>query len=189
MSKIVTVPNPDLRRKSQEIKDLDKRTLRILQDLESTLTKQKNPAGVGLALPQIGYNLQAFATLLPDKNDRLCYRVFINPTPTAFSKEKITRAPEDKEDVLEGCLSIPSLYAPIPRHLSIDFHYFTLENGKLVEKSNTFTNYEARVMQHEYDHLMGVLFTDYLLDNDLPIFLGKKNEKLTEIDKNIIKSF
>jgi peptide deformylase len=189
-SKIVTVPHPTLRQVSTPVTALDKRFSRLLHDLEHSLTRHQNPPGVGLALPQIGHNLQVFATLLPDKSGRLCYRAFINPELTAASDQTTTRHPGDKEDVLEGCLSVPSLYAAVARPQAVEFHFYTLTPaGKLQERTETFTDFPARVMQHEYDHLRGVLFTDYLLDNNTKIFISKAGHLEELPDKNLLRGF
>ncbi|MDR0463382.1 MAG: peptide deformylase [Pseudomonadales bacterium] len=188
MNKIITAPHPTLRQESKDVVQIDKKVFRLLNDLQNALVRKKNPPGVGLSLPQIGHNLNVFATLLPDKNNRLNYRVFINPKLIAASENMITRHPGDKEDVLEGCLSVPSLYAVVARPEQVEFSFYTIENGKLIEKTEVFRDFPGRVMQHELDHLQGVLFTDYLIDSDAPVFLGK-NSGLEEIDKKILNSF
>lgn len=105
-------------------------------------------SGVGLAAPQVGLDWQLF---IAQESEKSSLNVFINPTITAFSEEK-----ELKE---EGCLSVPQVYASVSRSLEIDVHYLN-EKGK--EKKSTFSGFLARIIQHEYDHLQGVLFFDHL---------------------------
>lgn len=104
--------------------------------------------GVGLASPQVGLDWQLFLTQEFEKDTT---RVFINPIITAFSEEKEMRE--------EGCLSIPEVYATVPRSLEVDVHYFN-EKGKEIKA--TFNGFLARIIQHEYDHLQGVLFFDHI---------------------------
>lgn len=191
MTKLITAPHPKLRQVSLPIQDIDKRMLRLFRDLEHIMRRQNNPPAVGMALPQLGINLRAFGTLLPNNQGSLSYRLFINPTLIATSKEKSTKNPGSKDDVLEGCFSVPRLYGAVSRPVNAEFSYWTLDkNQKLQEGKQTFIGYEARVMQHEFDHLNGILFTDYLLQSNEELFIGARNQSQLElIDKNIAASF
>lgn len=115
----------------------------LLQDLWDTMA---NAQGAGLAAPQIGISLRVFVVEV----EALRWKgVFINPgileTGGALLWEN------------EGCLSMPGLSGSVPRHAWIKVR-FTDEEGRLREE--TFENEAARVIQHEYDHLNGVLYTD-----------------------------
>jgi peptide deformylase len=164
--------------------------LRLFRDLEITLRAQNNPPAVGMALPQINTNLRAFGTFLPDKNNHFRYQLFINPKIVAVSDQKSTKNPGEKDDVLEGCFSVPKLYGAVNRPVDVEFNYWTLSDNKLTEHQKVFSAYEARAMQHEFDHLNGILFTDYLLDSDQELFLSPtQKSKLEPIDKTIIKAY
>ena len=80
----------------------------------------------------------------------------------------------------EGCLSLPKQYAEIERSVEIKVEYFNSQNEKIVEKKKGF---EARILQHEIDHLNGKLFVDYLssLKRNMFIKRVKKLEKIGEI--------
>jgi len=105
-----------------------------------------NAEGAGLAAPQIGMPLKAFVIDLPDQEWK---KVFINP--------KIESISGDEESVIEGCLSLPGISAPIVRQDEIEISYFD-ENWKFqVER---YRGIRSRVIQHEYDHLDGILWID-----------------------------
>ena len=141
---IVTHPNPSLREKSMEIKEQDINTPEFLQlcdDMAVTMIKKD---GVGLAAPQICKNIRLIVV-----NTKSGPKAMINP--------KITKKSWAKEYGEEGCLSVPNTFAEVNRHKKINFTYIDL-NGKNVK--DTAKNMKARVIQHELDHLDGILFID-----------------------------
>jgi peptide deformylase len=119
--------------------------------------------GVGLAAPQIGVSLRVFVIKDPaervemDKEAALKERIaipfeaVINPAWRAVGDEKATFP--------EGCLSIPVLTAAIPRYRTIDAEWTTPDGAP---RSARLVGWPARIFQHEYDHLEGTLYTDYL---------------------------
>ncbi len=148
---IILHPNPILRKKSVEI-DLnllkDPEFKKWLKDLETTMLRKD---GAGLAAPQVGKNIRVFVINHEGKNTFI-----INPQITKKSWAKITEE--------EGCLSVVNkkgelVYAPITRHKKINCSYYD-EKGKLHKISAE--KFLARVIQHENDHLDGILFIDYL---------------------------
>jgi peptide deformylase len=169
--KIVRADNPILRRKSKPVKKIDKKILEIISDLKDTLLSQKDPEGVGLAAPQIGKNLKIFAM-----RDGKKIRTIINPR--VIKKYKIQKTKDEKQDIMEGCLSIPHYYGPLKRAQKIKIEYLD-ENGKKAVK--TFENLLARIVQHEIDHLNGILFTDKLLEQKKPLY-ELKEDKWEEIN-------
>ena len=192
-SPIITIPNPNLRLISKPVTQIDKKTKQVLDDLRTVLTKS---GGVGLAAPQINYQTQIFATYLPhvipnfSKSQKDPVRFFINPKITATSPKKSFSKENDGTYTLEGCLSLPGLYAPIPRYDWVDltFQEINPETNELTSpKTERFTNFYARNMQHEYDHLQGVLFTDYLRDNN--IILYRENPQTGKLEEVIDLDF
>lgn len=189
---ILTVPQEILRKISVDV-IFDKKTLELSRELADTLFAKNNPKGVGLSAPQIGKNKRMFVTwLAPDPEDDPTpenLEVFINPVIIGQSKE-VTFGPDKDDPILEGCLSIPTLYGPVPRYEWVEVQYQTLEGnlGSPISREQCFTGFAARVIQHEFDHLEGILFTDYSLKHDLPVyeFIGKK---MKEINKDIVKAF
>lgn len=188
--KLIIVPNQTLRKHSVDVR-YDKKLLTLMKDLSDTLVEQDNPKGVGLSAPQIGKNWNVFATLLsPDVQKEASpkdVRIFINPKILSVSKEK-TLGDDNGEPVLEGCLSIPMIYGPVPRHTWIETEFDVVENGMFKKRQERFTDFFARVFQHEYDHLRGVLFTDYSLEFDLPVYELRRG-KMVEIDKSTIQIY
>lgn len=194
--KIITAPHPTLRAEAKSIEILDKKNIQLLKDLGATLQSHRNPRGVGLAAPQVDVHKQVFATYLNadgEESNHPLLRWFINPQVTATSTEVIFGS-DPEEPALEGCLSIPGLYGPVPRYDWIELHFQTwngdTRDPQLTTHEERFTGFAARVMQHEFDHLQGVLFTDYSLKFDLPVYQeNKRTGKLDEIDKRIIESW
>lgn len=192
--KIITVPHDTLRQEAKEVQVLDKKVLTFVDQLGKTLLATSNPPGVGLAAPQVDTQYRIFATYLNNGDEEeddspRSFRTFINPVVTDFSKELVFGHIED-EPRLEGCLSIPGLYGIVPRHKWITYSFEYIENGELHTAEERFTNFHARVMQHEFDHLNGILYTDYSLEYDLPVYReNPKTKKLEEIDKTILEAF
>ena len=115
-------------------------------------------------------------------------KIFLNPVIVDHSKET-TYGADAEDPILEGCLSIPGIYGPVPRWEWVKVRYQTIDHrSQPVEKTERFSDFDARVIQHEYDHLQGILFTDYSLKMDLPVyeFVGKK---MKEISKDILQAF
>jgi peptide deformylase len=190
---VITVPHPTLREVAQPVTEVDKKLLQLVAELQFTLKHHKNPQGVGLAAPQINVSKRLFATFLPDPGegeDAPSYlRVFINPEITGHSEE-LTLGPDEKHPLLEGCLSIPKIWGPVPRWQEVQLSYQELVDGLLLNRQAYFSEFYARVIQHELDHLNGILFTDYSLKFDLPVYQGSgKDESLEEIDKELLRLF
>lgn len=188
--KIITIPDQTLRQQAKKIEQVDKKLLKFLKNLEETLSAKKDPQGVGLAAPQVGKNLAIFATQLidPATKSYLPLRTFINPKITAHSQNQSFGADEKNPD-LEGCLSIPYLYGPIPRWEWVDLAYQVVDNNQLIDQQERFDNFNARIIQHERDHLDGILFTDYSKKYNLPLYKDV-NGKLEEItDLSILETF
>ncbi len=116
--------------------------------------------GVGLAAPQVDKSIRVF--VYDDGNG---LNVVINP--------EILKRSENKLKMEEGCLSVPGIYADIFRSQSIKVKYFDIE-GKKHQKG--LIVYEARIFQHEFDHLEGVLFIDYLSTAKKAILRSKINK-------------
>jgi peptide deformylase len=186
---IVHVPHQTLRKTAAEVKTVDKQLLTFIGQLEKTLKEKRKPRGVGLSAPQVDESLAVFVTYLPqaEEDTQPTMRNFINPQIVQHSEER-TFGDDLEKPILEGCLSIPNLYGPVPRHTWVKFEYQEIEDGKLITKSETFRDFTARVMQHELDHLLGVLFTDYTLQFELPLY-SDTSGKLIEIDRKIAEKF
>ena len=133
----------------------------------------KDAPGVGLAANQIGILKQIVTVHIKDKENNIekLYTLF-NPLITNFSKKKI--------EIEEGCLSLPRQFAEIERSESITLQY-TNEHNKIIKEKKD--GMEARILQHEIDHLSGKLFVDYLssLKRNILIKKVQKLKKMGEI--------
>lgn len=140
---------PVLRAKAKPVAKVTKQVKKLIKNMRDTLASDE-VNGVGIAAAQIGESVQVFlATIGGQDTGKLT--VFINPKILYKSKE--TAIDE------EGCLSLPNQFAKIARPISIVIEY-TDESGKTSQRE--LHEFDARVVQHEYDHLQGVLFIDYL---------------------------
>ena len=152
--KILTNPNPILRKKSValDLVNINWTELKpLLLDMEETMLKKD---GAGLAAPQIGQNIRLVVIRYDDQTIWM-----INPL--------ITKKSWAKEIEEEGCLSVLNskgeiIYAPVERHKKINCIYF---NEKGQKQKITAQKLIARVIQHELDHLDGVLFIDRIVKN------------------------
>lgn len=170
MEKILVIPNPKLRQKSDLIKNITKKELDIAKKMIEVLRKVN---GVGLAANQLGILKQIIAVKIKDsKNDKEKIYVLFNPKIRLFSKETVKME--------EGCLSIPEQFAEVERPASVEIEYTNEKNQIIFEKK---IGYEARILQHEIDHLYGKLFVDYLssLKRNIMIKRVKKLSKMDEI--------
>lgn len=177
MLKIITVPHPLLTQVSKPVAAIDKRIKNLVKEMEETLEAQKNPEGVGLSAPQIAQSLALF--IIKHPTDRKLI-TFINPE--IIETEKIQRTKAEQEEYedssLEGCLSIPLIWAPVTRHDKVKVRYQKLD-GSTVEE--WYSGFMSVVVQHEYDHLQGILFTQRALEQGQPIY-KEVNGKLKEIE-------
>jgi len=149
---IVAYGNPILKREAEEIKE-GTDVSALISDMFDTMG---HASGVGLAAPQINQGIRLFvmdSSLMLDEDDdeKGIRRAFINPI--------ILDEYGDEFAFEEGCLSIPEIRAEIIRPEKLTIEYYD-ENWKLHEEE--FSGMTARVIQHEYDHLEGILFVDYL---------------------------
>ncbi len=143
--KIVTHPSPKLRKKSRKISQIDNILRSLVSDMFDTMYANN---GVGLAAIQVGIPIRLFIT----DHDGNSPRVFINPELDLDSLKG-----EGTETDLEGCLSLPGLFGFVERNRAIKIKYQDLDGNYHEEEVRGFL---ARVIQHEYDHLEGILFID-----------------------------
>jgi peptide deformylase len=176
---ILIYPHTTLRTTCAPITVTNRQLRRLLSDLQRTLLHSRH-SGVGLAAPQIGILKRAIAINVPHPHGSN-YRYFLNPVITAASPDLATGADPQKPD-LEGCLSIPKIYAPIHRPTWIDLQFSRLDDqAQLVTTTQRFTDFTARVIQHELDHLDGILFVDHALRQRQPFYRETPTGKLQSI--------
>jgi len=132
-----------------------------------------NAHGIGLAAPQIGISLRLFiadAAPLEDEELQDFKKVFVNPT--------ILKEVGEEWAYEEGCLSIPGIRADVRRLPELKIHYYDTDWNEFTE---TYDGMAARIIQHEYDHIEGILFLDHISSMKKRLLKGK----LTNISKGI----
>ncbi len=182
--KIVTIPHQSLRTVAKPIETVDKKLHQFVHELGATLTSARNPRGVGLAAPQVDKSWRIFTMNL---NRKLTH--YINPRIKKHSSNQVFGANPDDPD-LEGCMSMPYFWGAVPRWQWVELVYDTIVNDSLHTKSERFENFAARVVQHEVDHLDGILFTDYSLKYDIPVYLQSPDDpdSYSKIDRTILEA-
>ena len=146
--KILELPNPILRQKSVEIQKVDENIRKTLDDMLETMYDAN---GVGLAAPQVGLLQRMLVIDIAAKEEEKQPLKMVNPKMVWHSDEMQTCS--------EGCLSIPNQFAPVERYLSVRIEYLD-ENG---QQQNLLANdFLAVAVQHEMDHLDGVIFIDHI---------------------------
>ncbi|MFH1971018.1 MAG: peptide deformylase [Patescibacteria group bacterium] len=166
--KILGTKDPKISQVCKKVKSIDKKVISIAKDLKETLRVQKDPEGVGLAAPQIGENLRIFAM-----NDNGKIRVIINPEILEISKEKTAKPKQQEKEIMEGCLSLPNYYGPLKRPQKVKIKYLEI-NGTYKEEE--FKGLSAQIVQHEIDHLNGIVFVHRLLEQKQPLYQLEKDE-------------
>ncbi|MBK6397212.1 MAG: peptide deformylase [Bacteroidetes bacterium] len=168
---IIAYGDPVLKKKAQEI---DKKYPKLKELIDDMFETMYDSSGVGLAAPQIGLSIRLFVIDgAPFEEDPVkdFKEVFIN----AVIKEETG----DLWKFNEGCLSIPSVREDVQRKPELYIEYYDA-NWKLQKK--TFDGMAARIIQHEYDHIEGILFTDRIS----PLRQRLIKNKLANISQGIV---
>lgn len=188
---IITIPHPTLRQKASPVTRVDKKLLTFVKNLGQTLANNKNPRGVGLAANQVNKKIAVFSTLVAtDSSKTPLLRIFINPKIVDRSDQTtIGLTAGDKKPFEEGCLSMPKLYGAVPRSPWVKLAFDQIVADELVTQTEIFENLAARVVQHELDHLFGILFTDYSAQSGLPVFKEVKPDRWEEVDPKLLTLF
>ncbi len=167
--KIVQAPESVLSQTAKPVEKVDKYIKNLLKDMEVTLGDARDPEGVGLAAPQVGKSIQLFIIRQSPKSPLL---TFINPKIVSFKDREPTKeekATEKKTGVqLEGCLSLYNVWGVVKRHDEVTVTYMD---------KKTFDGFLATIIQHELDHLQGVLFPKRVLEQQNPLYRSVKNAK------------
>lgn len=168
-----------LRKKVDLITKIDDRTIELIKFMFDTM---HNANGVGLAANQIGVNKSVFVIDLSPVEGYEKYK------PITMINPRIVNRSEDTEAVDEGCLSIPDIRAEVIRPKEITIIYQDID---LTEQKMDAADFFARVMQHEYDHLKGILFIDLVSEEvkkQIKKSLTKIQKRKIEIDYPISES-
>ena len=178
---IVAYGDPILRKETEEI---TKEYPNLDEVIENMFETMYNASGVGLAAPQVGLPIRLFivdATPFADDEDlKDEEREVLKDFKKVFINAKMIEETGKEWDFNEGCLSIPDIREDVSRNESIKIEYY---NEKFEKQVESYDGLIARVVQHEYDHIEGILFTDKL--SSLKKRLLKS--KLQNISKGKIK--
>ena len=164
---VLKIPNPVLRQKAKPVAAITDDVRRLVEDMRETMYEEP---GVGLAAPQIGVSLRVIVYDSPENEEG--FQVLINP--------EIVQS-EGQQKGPEACLSIPDIRADVTRALNIKVEGMRLDGKKVSLNLSEFT---ARIVQHEVDHINGILFIDRVsLADRVPI--EKQLRKLSKSVPNL----
>jgi peptide deformylase len=170
MLDIISAPNEVLSQNAKEVEKIDESIIKLLKDMEISLNSATDPIGVGLAAPQIGRSLRIFIAK-PTLKSKL--HVFINPKIIKLSAPQKKKS-EERTRKLEGCLSLPNIWGEVLRYDQIFLEY---EDEKGEKHEKLFKGFLATIIQHEVDHLDGILFPKRVLEQKGTLYKSEKNEK------------
>ncbi|MCL4305928.1 peptide deformylase [bacterium] len=163
--KVIIYGHPTLRRRADVITEFDDELRAFAREMFATMEEYD---GIGLAAPQVDRSVRLLVVGVPEEeSDDKFYMAVVNPVITESS---------DSWDFEEGCLSIPDIRDTVTRPLNITMEYDTLTGEHKTLKASGML---ARVLQHEIDHLNGVLFIDHLS----PIRRGLLNGRLKRLER------
>jgi peptide deformylase len=168
--KAVQIGNPIVRKKSKQVNPKDIKSKKIQNLIKDLVDSMRHYGLVGMAAPQIGINLNVFVSEIRKTklrtNSKILdgLRVLINPKIISKSKKQ--------EDMYEGCGSVDfgKLHGPVKRHVAVTVQALNEKGEKFTLETKDLL---AEIMQHEYDHLQGVLCIDKFTDT----------RKITHIDE------
>ena len=168
---IVAYGDPVLKKKA---KDIDKDYPKLEELINNMWDTMYNAYGVGLAAPQIGLPIRIFmidpAPFAEDEDMDEAEQVALKDMRKVFINPKITEETGEEWAFSEGCLSIPEVREDVFRKPDITIEYYD-ENWE--KHTDTYSGLAARVIQHEYDHIEGILFTDKLSSLKKRLIKGK----------------
>lgn len=183
MLQIVSAPSPVLAKiakpvpiKSGTVEKIDKSVQKFITNMKIALANTRDPQGVGLAAPQVGKPLQIFIMQQTPKSP---VTVYINPVVTPLGDAMTPNTKDNDGPVkLEGCLSLPRIWGTVSRYQKVKIEYLD-EEGK--RHTKTVGGFLAVIMQHEYDHLHGILFPKRVLEQKGKLYKSKKDAKGNDV--------
>lgn len=168
--KIITTPHPTLKKKASVITNWTDKLQQQAEEMIHILRHTSDPEGIGLAAPQVSLS-QRFFILISNNTPT----IYINPTISKSSSKMLSdRYKKPEKRFLEGCLSIPKLWGFVDRPSIVTLKYQTpkkIDNQwQLVSHTQKYSDQHSSYVQHERDHLDGILFTDHILKQKGTIF-------------------
>jgi len=169
--KVARMGHPVLRAKARPLEKADLKRAALQQFIDDMMETMAEYHGVGLAAPQVHEGLRVFVAAL-DTGDKEG-----ESEPVAIINPEITPVGEEIVEDWEGCLSIPDIRGRVPRHREIKVRAFDRSANRIEIRAQ---NFSARVIQHETDHLDGVLFFDRMKSFDSLTFLEEYSRYWTK---------
>ena len=152
---ITQLGHPILRKKAKKVSLVQLPEVQSLVD--DMLVTLANAGGLGIAAPQINESLRIIVVA---SHPTPRYPAAPEMEPTAMINPEILVLSEQMGDGWEGCLSIPGIRAIVPRHRRVSVRYRTRDGA---QKEDAFDGFVARIFQHEYDHLNGIVYLDRII--------------------------
>jgi peptide deformylase len=169
---IITEPNKILRQKSLPVNNVNKEEQRLMDDMLETMYNAK---GIGLAAIQIGIPKRIIVMDISKNDEKNNPMYFVNP----LIKNKIP----ETSTYEEGCLSVPNFFAEMDRSKKCDVEYQDYSGNKKILKAEGLL---ATCIQHEVDHLEGILFIDYLSKLKKTMIIKKLSKQKNRPDRIIV---
>jgi peptide deformylase len=164
---IVAYGDPILRKVAEPISADYPKLKEIIQNMFDTMQRS---SGIGLAAPQVGISIRLFVVdATPYENDER----YLDGFKQDFINAEILEEEGKKWKCSEGCLSIPGIREDVDRNPNITVRYM---DENFVEHTESYTGMRARIIQHEYDHIEGILMTDRLTPIKKQLLKGRLND-------------
>ena len=170
--KILTLPDPILRKTSEPVEKIDKKIKNLMDDMLETMYAAP---GIGLAAVQIGILKRIIVIDLSKEGEKKKPIFIVNPEIISKSSDLVSYE--------EGCLSIPNQFAEVERPNTCKIKFLDYEGNK---KELEAKGLLATCIQHEIDHLNGILFIDYLSKLKKEIIIKKAKKQKKEIDRVVV---
>lgn len=179
---IIAYGHPVLRKKGKDIKEDYEGLKELISNMWETMYEAN---GVGLAAPQIGKSLRLFvidaSPFAEDEGEDPKVTADLKDFKKVFINPQIINEEGEEWSMEEGCLSIPEIREKVSRKSDLHLKWY---DENFVEHEQTFSGYAARVIQHEYDHIEGVLFTDKIN----PLRKNFLRNKLSNLEKGKVNA-
>ena len=169
---IITEPNKILRQKSLDVKLVDREVRKLMDDMLETMYHAN---GIGLAAIQIGIPKRIIVMDISKNSEKKTPMYFVNPVIKKNISEMSTYE--------EGCLSVPNFFAEVDRPRKCDVEYLDYNGKKILLKAEGLL---ATCIQHEMDHLEGILFIDYLSKLKKTMIIKKLSKQKDRPDRIIV---
>ncbi len=174
MLKILQAPSQVLSQVAEQIDvkpHISSEIKTLIKEMEIALDHASDPKGVGLAAPQVGKSISMFIAKPSEKSD---LQVFINPRIVSSTDKAGGKNKKKKDKKLEGCLSLQDVWGEVKRFDDVELEYFD-EKGNPHNKR--FSGFMSTIVQHEVDHLNGILFPKKVLEQKGQLYHSTRDEK------------